>query len=249
MFTCVSAPGEAQNPQWLHVDQNAHTGITHECYQGVLYLWHSEGEDRSTTVVWPGSHKADGVYGRLMEDSNAKERGGQRNAYGIPCGHYVELNHFKGEGRDELVRDAVKGSRRIPVPAGSLLLWSSRTVHQGWKGGPRLAIPICWEPKERVSEEARKRKALCALAGFPTNHSPSEGLVHPCVASRRGDQAKLCRPQVRPFSVLPEDRLPAAEWAKLWNFWEGEQFAEDLLAKAPPIDVEKVLKPEVIAAL
>ena len=34
-----------------------------------------------------------------------------------------------------------------------LLLWDSRTVHQGWRGGPRLAMPICWEPRHRRSEE------------------------------------------------------------------------------------------------
>ena len=36
-----------------------------------------------------------------------------------------------------------------------LLLWDSRTVHQGWRGGPRLAQPICWEPRERRSQARR----------------------------------------------------------------------------------------------
>mmetsp|Transcript_158091 Transcript_158091/g.279137 ORF Transcript_158091/g.279137 Transcript_158091/m.279137 type:complete len:390 (+) Transcript_158091:67-1236(+) len=247
---CV-ADGKAQtdNRQWLHVDQNTCTGITDECYQGILYLWHSAGEDRSTTVIWPGSHKQDGTYGRLIEDPSSKAKGSLRNAYGIPFGHYIELNQLEAEGSKELVDEALNGARRVPVPRGALLLWSSRAVHQGWAGGPRLAVPICWEPKDRVSPEARQRKMFMAAAGFPSTHSPSEALVHPCIATRRGDKARMQRTGVRPFSVLPAKDLPDSEWDELWRAWEGEQFAEDLLKAFDPSALEKALKPEILAAI
>merc|ERR1712178_368764 len=44
-----SAP-QNKNHQWLHVDQNHRTGLTHLCYQGVLYLWPSH-EQSSTTAL------------------------------------------------------------------------------------------------------------------------------------------------------------------------------------------------------
>lgn len=253
-FQTPDGIAERDNLQWLHVDQNVLTGVTHECYQSILYLWPSGGEDRSTTVVWPGSHRDDGFYGHLIKDSLAKERAGLRNACGIPFGHYLEVNQLKDIGGDALVKEAVASAQRIPVPAGSLLLWSSRTLHQGWKGGPRLAVPICWEPKDRVSAEARKRKLFMAAAGLPSSHSPSEALIHPCVASRRGDGARLKRPAVRPFSVLPTEVLPENEWGELWAFWEGEQFAEDLLEEFEKTEdreraLEKALKPEIAAAI
>eukprot|EP00004_Rigifila_ramosa_P025907 TRINITY_DN7865_c0_g1_i2.p4 TRINITY_DN7865_c0_g1~~TRINITY_DN7865_c0_g1_i2.p4 ORF type:complete len:108 (-),score=23.88 TRINITY_DN7865_c0_g1_i2:225-548(-) len=44
-----------------------------------------------------------------------------------------------GSLRDTFVRDA----RRVPVPAGALLVWNSRLIHQGHAGGPRLAMVGC----------------------------------------------------------------------------------------------------------
>jgi len=247
---CVEEGAAAtDNLQWLHVDQNTMTGITDDCYQSILYLWPSSGEDRSTTVVWPGSQKQDGTYGRLTRDPLAEEKGSLRNAYGIPWGHYLDLNSLKGEASQDILKEALLSSRRVPVPAGALLLWSSRTIHQGWKGGPRLAVPICWEPKDRVTKEARQRKIFMTAAGFPSTHSPSEGLIHPCVATRRGDRARMKRPGVRPFSVLPSEALPADEWEKLWASWDGEQYAEDLLKSFEASALEKALKPEILAAM
>ena len=52
------------NPQWLHVDQNHATGLTHMCAQGVLYVWPSTDDNASTTALWPRSHTD--TYTRLM---------------------------------------------------------------------------------------------------------------------------------------------------------------------------------------
>jgi hypothetical protein len=249
-FCVPQAPPEVDNVQWLHVDQNMLTGITGDCYQSILYLWPSGGESKSTTVVWPGSHKEDGTYGQLMEDPEAKEKGALRNAYGIPHGHYIALSNLKAQGSEELLKKAMDGSRRVPVPAGALLVWSSRTVHQGWRGGPRLAVPVCYEPADRVSEEARQRKAFMTAAGFPSTHSPSEGLIHPCVATRRAHPAiRMKPPRARPYSVLPKEKLSNDEWEKAWSSWDGEQLAEDLLASLNLAEFKQILKPEVLAVM
>merc|ERR1719401_1334562 len=91
-FCVPEAPAEVDNLQWLHVDQNTLTGITGDCYQSILYLWPSDGESKSTTVVWPGSHKEDGIYGQLIQDPEAKAKGSLKNSYGIPFGHYIALS-------------------------------------------------------------------------------------------------------------------------------------------------------------
>merc|ERR1712217_890136 len=99
-------------------------------------------------------------------------------------------------GDFQLEWEACAATRRIPVPAGALLLWSSCTVHQGWDGGPRLAVPVCWEPRQRVDAEARNRKLKFAALGVTTSHSPSEGRIHP-------NFTKVVKPFARPFGVLP----------------------------------------------
>jgi hypothetical protein len=124
---------------WPHADQNLHKlpAGDYECYQGVLYIWPSD-LDSSATVVWPGSYKS--YYPVLMNDQRWKNKG-----------------HFCTLARKD-VNTFVQHARRIPVARGGVLLWNSKTIHQGWPNGPRLAVPICFEPKERRSIEAFNSK-------------------------------------------------------------------------------------------
>jgi len=171
-WSAADSPRSTSNMQWLHTDQNHRSGLTHLCAQGVLYVWPSEGEDCSTTAVWPGSHLQ--FYERLMQDGLAEEKG--RKTLGSQS---VRINHLHDPiARDELAAQAIAGTRRVPCPAGSLLLWDSRTIHQGWAGGPRLAQPVCWEPRCRRDGEALLRKLYMCAAGVPSSHSSSEGRVH-----------------------------------------------------------------------
>ncbi|CAE7555781.1 Henmt1, partial [Symbiodinium pilosum] len=133
-WASAEQPGSDFNKEWLHVDQNHCTGMTWTCAQGVLYIWPSESESSSTTVVWPGSHKA--PYDQLMQDPSAYSNGKRKS------GQSVRLNQLQNPAlQAELLAAAQKGCRRMPCPAGSLLLWDSRVIHQGWRGGPRLAQP------------------------------------------------------------------------------------------------------------
>lgn len=173
------APGLAKerdkNPSWGHVDYNSNdsTGEVQadwEVYQGLLYVWPSISTHASTTVVWPGSHKE--TYQQLMEDPKMIAKGSKGN-------HFCPVYAMK----DGAAKDAVCGGwhehgRRATVPAGGLLLWNSRTVHQGWSGGPRLAQPLCWEPVDRRDERARDRKLRMAALGLPSTHWASLGCPH-----------------------------------------------------------------------
>merc|ERR1712070_32019 len=89
----------------------------------------------------------------------------------------VKLNQMLGPRRQAFIDEAVSKTRRVPCPAGSLLLWDSRTIHQGWSGGSRLAQPICLEPKWGRSEAARLQKLFACAAGLQTAHSSSEVAV------------------------------------------------------------------------
>merc|ERR1712070_645112 len=92
----------------------------------------------------------------------------------------VKLNQMLGPRRQAFIDEAVGKTRRVPCPAGSLLLWDSRTIHQGWKGGPRLAQPICMEPrrnKNPAAREARLRKLFACATGVPTTHSSWEARI------------------------------------------------------------------------
>merc|ERR1712110_858385 len=86
-----------------------------------------------------------------------------------------------------LIRGWADGARRIPVPAGGLLIFTSRTTHQGFSSGPRLAQPLCWEPRNRRDEVMRERKLRLAALGLPSTHWASLALPHELSDLKRAD--------------------------------------------------------------
>lgn len=149
---------------WPHADQSttAENG-KRPCYQGVLYLWGSD-DASSTTVVWPRSHTA--IHEAMMTE--------KEYAY-----HYCRLPAH-------LTEAFVEGAVRVLVPRGGMILWNSKLIHQGWSVGPRLAVPICMEPKDRREEHVIARKLYAIERGLPTTHWASLGKVHGCVTERPG---------------------------------------------------------------
>lgn len=248
-WSAADTQAASENKQWLHVDQNHRSGLTHLCAQGVLYIWPSIVEGASTTAIWPGSHLE--CYERLMRDRHAAQKG--RRELGSQS---IRINSLDDYSERELLAGlAIAGTRRIPCPAGSLLLWDSRTVHQGWNGGPRLAQPICWEPRSRRDEMARLRKLYCCAAGVATSHSSSEGRVHGMAwagAPKRqpGNDRKPPLSVVVPSCVRPE---MVAEWRALQSqLWAGRADPKENSTHMTPAlgrAIEAVLKPEVLASL
>jgi hypothetical protein len=110
-------------------------------------------------------------------------------------------------------------ARRIRLHPGDLLIWDSRTIHQGWGGGYRLAMPICWEPRSRRTDETFARKVrLCAL-GLPSTHWASLGLQHNITFEEsRKPESELCSlgPD-DPFEVgtMPDNGDPAVPAAAI----------------------------------
>lgn len=170
MWQGFDFPKAETNTEWLHCDQNHNTGLTWPITQGILYVRPSTDDHASTTVIWPQSHTIE--YARVMADPAAVDLGRS------PRGQLVKLNTLKSPDGKALHRTAVCEARRVPMKAGAMLLWDSRTIHQGWCGGPRLAQPICWEPRERRDEAALRRKMWMCVMGIGSSHSSTEGRVH-----------------------------------------------------------------------
>lgn len=241
-WSSAQAPAALKNKEWLHVDQNHCTGMTWQCAQGVLYIWPSESEASSTTVVWPGSHNE--VYDELMQDPTAQ----------LASGQSVRYNQLTDKASAEALHArALAGSRRVPCPAGSLLLWDSRTTHQGWQGGPRLAAPVCWEPRERRDEQALRRKMWLCAAGVPSSHSAAEGRVHNMARSRPeptpwSRDCPALGASITPFGVAPgrEERW-AAEQDALWSDRAGD--AKRSCGRSGGRLAAELLREEVAAAL
>lgn len=180
-------PEQLTNKNWPHVDQNDHDERIPckqwEVYQGILYVWSSEATHASTTVVWPGSHKE--AYAQYMSDP----RIATRIARGKP--HFTLISGMEpGAARARLSQGWEAQARRVPVPAGALLLFSSRTTHQGWSGGPRLAQPVCWEPVVRRDDLARERKLRLAVLGLPSTHWASLALPHELITQDHGSEQR-----------------------------------------------------------
>lgn len=247
-FQASDAESASENRQWLHVDQNHCSGLTHVCFQGVLYIWPSTDGRSSTTALWPGSHGD--VFGRMMSDGFSKSKGTKEHG-----SQSVQVNSmWDCHEREDLAEAACRGARRVPCPAGSLLLWDSRTLHQGWAGGPRLAQPVCWEPRARRTEEVRLRKLYYCAAGLATSHSPSEGRIHgmswrrPCDTPGRAG-VPSCRLEA-PYCVVPgREREWHALQEALWSWGSEPQTNAMQVTPAEAKEIESLLRPELVAVL
>jgi len=234
-------------PTDAHVDQNGHDVRapalgTCDIYQGVVYVWGAE-EGCSTTCVWPGSHRS--VWPRMMADPSfvAPGKGGD---------HYSQLVSI---GDDELRTELLDGwrahHRRLRIPAGSLLLWNSRTVHTGWMGGRRLAQTVCLEPARERPAEQRLGKLRLAALGIPGTHWARIAHQHDVLPRARGWLSKtpVCkakgadthckvrlplRPAIRPAPLADAADLAAlAEIVHVdWN--DESQRSSHCVWKPPP---------------
>jgi hypothetical protein len=122
---------------WPHADQNEHCrqGGADAVFQSVLYVWGSDRDGASTTVVQPRSHRTS--YPALMADA-AIAAAGAKSTH-----HFAQVSAMSDAAAAARLWGAfLADGRRVPVPAGGLLIWSSRTLHQGHSGGARLAMPI-----------------------------------------------------------------------------------------------------------
>mmetsp|Transcript_87480 Transcript_87480/g.260968 ORF Transcript_87480/g.260968 Transcript_87480/m.260968 type:complete len:613 (-) Transcript_87480:32-1870(-) len=249
-FTPEGAPAKERNRFSAHVDQNAsdaRPGLSEwESYQGVLYAWPSTPDGKcSTTVVWPGSHLT--AWPEMMRDRSF----GLSGKVGF---HYSEISEMRDAalGR-QLAEGWALHARRVVVPRGGLLLWNSRTVHTGWRGGPRLAQTVCFEPASRRPEHERLAKLRLAALGLPSTHWASAGMQHDMILGDAGYFA--ARRRARRGWSPASSRLPLRQAIRPVGLADGADL--EALAKlvdvryrltgmwAPPPDVRDLLEASV----
>ncbi len=160
-----------QDGLWPHADHSTHVPVSGQWanYQSILYLWPADATT-SATVVWPRSHQA--IFPSIMQ---------QKSEHLV---HYTALPQH-------LMQQFVEGCGRVPVPAGGMVVWDSQTIHQGWSIGPRLAVPLAFEPRARRSEAVRQRKLRFMASGEPTPGRAALGLVQPAGSISDGGDAAL----------------------------------------------------------
>lgn len=141
-------------PTWLHVDQNPNSrGGELNSVQGIYYAEPSItpelGPMRGTTVLVPESHKEWHT-------------------------HRFGRSHFQRVDQSKYEDDAV----RVELPASTLLLFSSKTVHQGWHGPHRLCFMVSYGRKCDRDEMVRRQKVMFYLGGHRTTHWSQFGQCH-----------------------------------------------------------------------
>lgn len=169
---------------WPHADQNIELKKGCEnSYQGILYVWDSTQKNTSNTVLLPKSWNNE--YYKLM---SAKPE-----SFGTELAHGLYVRDVPDAAiRNELMDQWKKNARRIQVPAGSLLIFNSRTIHQGFPSGYRLAQTLSWEPKSCRSKEVFINKVKLLNMGIGTTHWASLGMQHGASFTRFKKVEKYC---------------------------------------------------------
>ena len=137
----ISKKNKKKTLHWTHTDQAPNLKGMH-CYQGFVSLTNNK---ERTLVVYEGTHL---LHEKYFKDRNIESN----NNWQVLEKDYVEsIKHLK---------------RVLHVPAGSLVLWESRTFHQNQYGAPeseeRMVQYVCYIPRNHIKnteaiQEKRKR--------------------------------------------------------------------------------------------
>jgi len=184
---CYMDKGVKKNTRcWTHTDQAPkNKGLL--CYQGLVSL--TTNKDNSL-LVYEGSHK--------LHEEYFKSKG-------------LETDSKNWHLIDPLYLDTIKDKKKVlEIPAGSLVLWDSRTFHQNIVSNSneeRLVQYICMKPKNicdnSVSQTKKRLKYFEELR--TTSHWPYSIKVNGLQAQTYGndefliDYTLLSKPNLEPY--------------------------------------------------
>jgi len=149
--TCyIPASCKKKDNIWTHTDQApSKRGL--KCIQGFVSL--TDNTERSL-VVYEGSHKLHETYAKERNLTSSKD--------------WLLIEH------DYL--NKIKESRVVvKAPAGSLVLWDSRTFHQNQYGKcneERIVQYVCFLPRAQLTEKMQEKRIEYFLDERTTSHWP-----------------------------------------------------------------------------
>jgi hypothetical protein len=143
--------------KWLHVDQ-AYTKLGFKCYQGQVILYDVDQGDATLNVL-EKSHKFHSEVGKHFNKL------ARNDYYQLK---QSEIDYYKEKGCQE---------HKVLAKAGSLILWDSRTVHEGTvpiKGRPnpknRCSLYVCMMPRSQISDKDLEKKKMAFENQRTTSH-------------------------------------------------------------------------------
>jgi|TARA_B110000967_G_C18812833_1_gene524536 hypothetical protein len=150
-----------QRSGWLHLDQSPHRN-DFECVQGWVTAL-DVGEGDATLTVLEGSHLLHAAFAKEFKlDTDKKYKG---DWFKLESKH---VDWYRSQGCVQ---------RFVQCPAGSLVLWDSRTVHSGQqpvkgraKPKNRIVCYVSMMPQKFLSLREREKKKWAALRGRMTTH-------------------------------------------------------------------------------
>jgi hypothetical protein len=156
------------SPGWLHTDQNFKSGSNFECIQSWI-TGYDVDEGDATLVILEGSHKYHKEFA---------EKFGFQN-------HSKDWLKFEPE-HIKFYKDKGCQYRSIKCPAGSMVLWDSRTVHSGREPLKKRAHPhirnvvyVCYTPRILASKVIQDKRKKHFENKRLTSHWPHKATLFP----------------------------------------------------------------------
>ena len=157
----ITNRGWYRNHTWYHSDQSF-ARPNFECIQGWVTAFDVNEKD-ATLAFYEGSNKYHAEFGTKYEITNKSD--------------WYKLT----DEEEEFFIEKGCSEQKIKCPAGSLVLWDSRTIHCGTEAmrgreqpNFRLVVYTCYQPRTFASEKQliKKKKAFNELR--MTSHWPAK---------------------------------------------------------------------------
>jgi hypothetical protein len=174
--------GIPNTSNWLHCDQAYRNSAFSHSYQSFVSLFDTEAGD-ATLGVLVGSHK---LHADFYDAFAAGYEDKFRSAFYKLTSE--QIRWFTNRGCNY---------QALTFPAGSLVFWDSRTVHQGQPGlrcppgiaglsytknvmhNPRCVVYLCYGQRSQLTAAERQKKRSAFEAGRMTTHDPYKSILVP----------------------------------------------------------------------
>jgi ectoine hydroxylase-related dioxygenase (phytanoyl-CoA dioxygenase family) len=176
------------NKSWLHCDQSyLRNGF--ECVQGWINAFDTNPGDATLTIL-EGSHKYHADFANQFGSPNSNDW------------FILSQEHI-----DWYVGNKACVKTNIKCPAGSLVLWDSRTIHCGIEPdisrinpNYRCVVYVCYTPRELASDSILEKKIKAWEDLRTTSHYPHKPKLFPLYPNTwnkpRPNIVQIPRPQI-----------------------------------------------------